>query len=144
MAIGNHAPERSIEGLTGIPAALTDFKHRDGIPSGELEKAMSIYSSIRERAELPGALRARALLCLGRCQRKFGRLEHLPKVLSVTQPPSFGTASLERRVALKVLPGGILADSRAIGRFVREAKLAGSLQHPNVVPVFGLECTTRL
>jgi serine/threonine protein kinase len=47
--------------------------------------------------------------------------------------------SLERRVALKVLPGGILADSRAIGRFLREAKLAGSLQHPNVVPVFGLE-----
>ncbi|MBI4603526.1 MAG: serine/threonine protein kinase, partial [Planctomycetes bacterium] len=48
-------------------------------------------------------------------------------------------ASLERRVALKVLPAGLLTDSRAIARFVREAKVAAGLQHPNVVPVFGLE-----
>ncbi len=47
--------------------------------------------------------------------------------------------SLERRVALKVLPAGLLADTRAIARFVREAKVAASLQHPNVVSVFGLE-----
>jgi serine/threonine protein kinase/Flp pilus assembly protein TadD len=47
--------------------------------------------------------------------------------------------SLERRVAVKVLPAGLLADSRAVSRFLREARVAGRLQHPNVVSVFGME-----
>jgi hypothetical protein len=44
--------------------------------------------------------------------------------------------SMERRVALKVLPPGIAADDRAFQRFMREARTAGKLSHPNVVPVF--------
>jgi len=47
--------------------------------------------------------------------------------------------TLDRRVAIKVLPAGLLADSRAVSRFLREAKAAGRLQHPNVVSVFGME-----
>jgi hypothetical protein len=46
--------------------------------------------------------------------------------------------SMERQVALKVLPGGLLADLKAVARFEREAKLAGSLQHPNIVSVHGM------
>ena len=44
--------------------------------------------------------------------------------------------SMDRRVALKVLPVGIAADPRACARFLREAQTAGKLSHPNVVPVF--------
>ncbi len=44
--------------------------------------------------------------------------------------------SLDRRVALKVLPAGIAADTRASARFLREAQTAGKLSHPNVVPVY--------
>jgi tetratricopeptide (TPR) repeat protein len=47
--------------------------------------------------------------------------------------------ALDRRVAVKVLPAGLLADSRAVSRFLREAKAAGRLQHPNIVSVFGME-----
>ena len=46
--------------------------------------------------------------------------------------------SLDRRVALKVLPAGaILADSAA-ERFTREASLAGRLHHTNIVPVYAV------
>lgn len=52
--------------------------------------------------------------------------------------------SLERRVALKVLPPGIAADNRSFVRFMREAKTAAQLSHPNVVGVHsvGLEKDT--
>src|SRR5262245_46518114 len=46
--------------------------------------------------------------------------------------------SMDRRVALKVLPAGLLADPKAVARFRREAKVAGRLHHPNVVSVYGL------
>ncbi len=46
--------------------------------------------------------------------------------------------SMDRRVALKVLPPGVAADERALQRFVREAKTAGQLNHPNVVSVYGM------
>ena len=46
--------------------------------------------------------------------------------------------SMDRVVALKVLPPAIAADERATARFVREAQLAGRLSHPNVVGVYGM------
>jgi tetratricopeptide (TPR) repeat protein len=46
--------------------------------------------------------------------------------------------SLDRQVALKVLPAGIAADDRAFQRFMREAKTAAKLQHPHVVGVYGM------
>ncbi len=46
--------------------------------------------------------------------------------------------SLDRRVALKVLPAGIAADDKTFHRFVREAKMAAKLSHPNVVGVYGM------
>ena len=44
--------------------------------------------------------------------------------------------SMDRRVALKVLPGGLAADDRTFQRFMREARMAGQLGHPNLVPVY--------
>ena len=46
--------------------------------------------------------------------------------------------SMDRRVALKVLPSGIASDSKSVTRFVREARVAGQLHHPHVVSVFGM------
>ena len=46
--------------------------------------------------------------------------------------------SLDRRVALKVLPSGVAADNKAFMRFMREAKTAGQLNHDNVVGVYAL------
>ncbi|WP_437187227.1 serine/threonine protein kinase [Planctomicrobium sp. SH668] len=46
--------------------------------------------------------------------------------------------SLNRRVAVKLLPSKITSHSRWAEQFQSEARIAAHLQHPNIVPVFSL------
>ncbi len=43
---------------------------------------------------------------------------------------------LERPVAIKTLPPHLAADPKIRGRFLREARTAGKLSHPNIVPIY--------
>src|SRR5262249_17961088 len=47
---------------------------------------------------------------------------------------------LNRRVALKVLPLAATMDPRQLQRFRHEARAAGLLHHPHIVPVHGVGC----
>ena len=49
--------------------------------------------------------------------------------------------SLERHVALKVIPGNPLADPRARRRWLAEARAVSTLQHPNVVQIYRVDET---
>ena len=51
--------------------------------------------------------------------------------------------SMDRAVALKVLPTGAAADEKTFQRFMREARTAGMLSHPNVVTVHGVGIKER-
>jgi serine/threonine-protein kinase len=46
--------------------------------------------------------------------------------------------SLDRDVAIKILPQGIAAEPESLARFEREAKLLAALDHPNIAAVYGL------
>jgi Tol biopolymer transport system component len=46
--------------------------------------------------------------------------------------------SLDREVAIKVLPDALAQDAERLSRFEREAKLLASLDHPNIATVYGL------
>src|SRR5688572_25997809 len=46
---------------------------------------------------------------------------------------------LERRVAIKLLPPAKAAGSVARERFLREARTAAQLSHPNIVPIFAVD-----
>jgi len=46
--------------------------------------------------------------------------------------------ALDRQVAIKVLPEMLAADAQRLARLEREAKLAASLNHPNIATVHGL------
>jgi len=46
--------------------------------------------------------------------------------------------SLDREVAIKILPGEFAADEERLARFEREAKVLASLNHPNIATVYGL------
>ncbi|MFO0808020.1 MAG: serine/threonine-protein kinase [Gemmataceae bacterium] len=48
--------------------------------------------------------------------------------------------SLNRRVAVKVLPTAAALDDRQLQRFKNEAQSAAQLHHPNIVPVYGVGC----
>src|SRR5205807_4274342 len=48
--------------------------------------------------------------------------------------------SLKRRVALKVLRFGAVADEQAMARFQREAETVARLHHTNIVPVYAVGC----
>jgi eukaryotic-like serine/threonine-protein kinase len=49
-------------------------------------------------------------------------------------------SSLQRRVALKVLPFAAVVDPRRLQRFKNEVRAAACLHHPNIVPVFAVGC----
>ncbi|CAM2007560.1 Non-specific serine/threonine protein kinase [Acanthopleuribacter pedis] len=46
--------------------------------------------------------------------------------------------TLNRKVAVKILPLNQNKDGKAVKRFQREAQMAGALQHPNIIAVFDI------
>jgi len=119
--------------------ALRSLTDRDGIPSPEevaplIErgKSLSIESAsrtIRKEGREASAVSSPPLL---------GQLGHY-ELLSLLGRGGMGAVyrarheKLDRIVALKVLPADRLKESQAVGRFEREMRAVGKLQHPHIV-----------
>jgi len=43
---------------------------------------------------------------------------------------------LDRKVALKILPADVASNGDRMARFIREAKSAAALSHPNIAQIF--------
>ena len=52
--------------------------------------------------------------------------------------------TLKRSVAIKVLAGANATKEKNIRRFVREAKTAAALEHPNIVPIYDFGTERRM
>lgn len=52
--------------------------------------------------------------------------------------------TLERQVAIKVLPPDVSQDTKLIPRFQQEAKTAAKLDHPNIIPIYRVESEAGL
>ncbi|MGI8818638.1 MAG: protein kinase domain-containing protein, partial [Gemmatimonadales bacterium] len=52
--------------------------------------------------------------------------------------------TLERQVAIKVLPPEMAHDPKLIPRFQQEAKTAAKLDHPNIIPIYRVESEAGL
>src|SRR5215469_9784458 len=48
---------------------------------------------------------------------------------------------LNRTVALKFLPSGVNASEKEKQRFLKEARLAAGLDHPNIGAIYGIDVT---
>ena len=71
-------------------------------------------------------------------QRHIGRYQIVEEIASGGQATVYRArdADLERVVALKVLHPHLSADPQYLERFLREARMAASLNHPNVVIIY--------
>jgi predicted Ser/Thr protein kinase len=52
--------------------------------------------------------------------------------------------TLEREVAIKVLPPDVAQDDQVVRRFQQEAKTAAKLDHPNIIPIYRVESEAGL
>ena len=81
---------------------------------------MKIYA----RNALPGLLALAVLSAVSACPPPAGAADPLPRLLP---------EALETELALKILHPGLLSDPVARTRFMREAELGKSIDHPAVV-----------
>ena len=98
-----------------------------------LHRATSLAAGPAQSARLEPALPTERLLGDYRLLREIGR-GGMGVVYEAWQ------VSLDRRVALKVLPFAAVLDAKYIARFQNEVRAAAQLQHPHIVPVFGVGC----
>lgn len=129
---------------SGIFAEPEELKspvpHRNPTPSSHPKASGKPPAKAeRDKTPIPGVSDPKPKLKLGApVPTKLGRFEIHEKIGS----GAFGAVYraqdvlLDREVALKIPQAGALDSPKAVDRFMREAKAAAQLRHPNLVPVY--------
>src|SRR6266536_4508252 len=108
----------------------------------EVESLLSSHDSAQSFMETPAVAKvADAIeaetkkLEIGKC---FGRYEIIEQIGAGGMGEVYlaRDTRLERKTAIKILPGNVAHDAGRMQRFVREAKSASSLNHPNIITIY--------
>ena len=116
---------------------LNDQTKKTAIVSASANDTVAGTSSEAETALAPSDL--------GDMPKEFGRYRILKKLGEGGMGAVFLAldTTLDRRVALKTPAFARQEDEQIIKRFLREAKAAATIQHPNVCPIFRLRRDRR-
>ena len=126
--------EESLVGLSGVSGVLAELRR---LGDADLLKSIGRLGSDEETA-VPGE--GAAGPDDGASVPEADRF----RVLGRHAEGGLGTVSVaedrqfRRRVAFKQIKGRFADDSQARGRFLLEAEVTGGLEHPGIVPVYGL------
>ena len=121
-------PERSLRSLAATTAVHSTLERFD---DGDVQASVSKYDEAVERTKtyqpsMPPNDGARFQ------RRRFHKEGGLGKVFYADD------TELHREVALKEIKPEFADDPESRGRFVIEAEITGGLEHPGIVPVYGL------
>ncbi|MBX3436756.1 MAG: SUMF1/EgtB/PvdO family nonheme iron enzyme [Planctomycetaceae bacterium] len=136
-AEGSHSPptfDQTVAGSGAHPSATIPVSV-DGSGAELVTTEQTIAGESAEEGRSTSATDGRA------ANATIGRFE----ILKVLGQGAFGTVylaydpHLDRKVAIKVAKTGVLSDKQDVDRFLREARSAAQLRHPNIIPVYEFE-----
>jgi serine/threonine protein kinase/WD40 repeat protein len=127
-------PARSLAALSSIGSARRDL---EAVPDPELHASLAQVSADRHAEEDPYATRCASVGPATASGTRFRILRPYARgglgVVSVALD-----TELDRQVALKEIQDRHADDAVSRARFILEAEITGKLEHPGVVPVYGL------
>ncbi len=123
------------------PAFLEEACAGDEALRQEVESLLAQQKQAESFIEAPALEVAAKVMAEDRSQSLIGRQIGSFKVLSLLGGGGMGEVylaedqRLDRTIALKILPTELSSDPDRLRRFVREAKAASALKHPNVATI---------
>ena len=110
----------------------------------EVDSLLDLEGKAANFIERPAVEEAAQAMAESRAQSLMGKRLGAYQIVSLVGVGGMGEvylaqdSRLGRKVALKILPAAVAADQERMGRFVREAKAASALSHPNVAHIYDI------
>jgi tetratricopeptide (TPR) repeat protein/tRNA A-37 threonylcarbamoyl transferase component Bud32 len=127
-------PQKSLAALSSLGSVRDDLEQ---IPEADLHASLAYVSRTRRDEHDPHATRAPAAGTPTAAGRRFRILRPHARG-GLGQVYVARDEELHRDVALKEIRGEHADQPESRARFLREAEVTGGLEHPGVVPVYGL------
>jgi lipopolysaccharide biosynthesis regulator YciM/tRNA A-37 threonylcarbamoyl transferase component Bud32 len=127
-------PERSLAALSSLGPVRDDLRQ---VPDADLQASLAHLSRTRPDEHDPHATRAPVAGIPTAAGRRFRILRPHARG-GLGQVYVARDEELHRDVALKEIQGEYADQPESRARFLREAEVTGGLEHPGVVPVYGL------